>query len=184
LSPPCSSLYVSLYFLPSFFSRLRRPPRSTLFPYTTLFRSLLAIVWQPLSRGSGASMPAMRAFLKAPTIALPVVQPQFSLLATYRYFLGVLRSQSGRAQPGRRESDSFSWLASPIVAQSQRALFVLRVFVRPKVFLPVTLIRCLYQSHEGPLHASGAVHFEVAGTRPRPREHAAASHLESHIAGP
>src|SRR5687768_18043962 len=35
---------------PSFFSTLRRPPRSTLFPYTTLFRSTRA---QFPSRGRG-----------------------------------------------------------------------------------------------------------------------------------
>src|SRR5690606_41861190 len=33
------SLVVPSLFSLSFFSRLRRPPRSTLFPYTTLFRS-------------------------------------------------------------------------------------------------------------------------------------------------
>src|SRR5882724_13009337 len=31
--------FVSLYFLPFFFLMIRPPPRSTLFPYTTLFRS-------------------------------------------------------------------------------------------------------------------------------------------------
>src|SRR2546422_7907937 len=31
-----------LYFCVFFFLMIRRPPRSTLFPYTTLFRSLLA----------------------------------------------------------------------------------------------------------------------------------------------
>src|SRR2546426_11917631 len=32
---------------------IRRPPRSTLFPYTTLFRSLSTVEWIPLSeRGS------------------------------------------------------------------------------------------------------------------------------------
>src|SRR2546430_9271495 len=31
-------------FLFFFFLMIRRPPRSTLFPYTTLFRSLLAVV--------------------------------------------------------------------------------------------------------------------------------------------
>src|SRR2546425_9769341 len=34
-----SSLYVTSFF---FFLMIRRPPRSTLFPYTTLFRSLWA----------------------------------------------------------------------------------------------------------------------------------------------
>src|SRR5438270_11248463 len=33
---------ISTYF---FFLMIRRPPKSTLFPYTTLFRSLLAISW-------------------------------------------------------------------------------------------------------------------------------------------
>src|SRR5256885_12855867 len=33
-----------MYLLLSFFLMIRRPPRSTLFPYTTLFRSLEAIL--------------------------------------------------------------------------------------------------------------------------------------------
>src|SRR5436309_14930303 len=33
--------YLSIYFLFFFFLMIRRPPRSTLFPYTTLFRSKL-----------------------------------------------------------------------------------------------------------------------------------------------
>src|SRR3712207_8089966 len=33
---------------------IRRPPRSTLFPYTTLFRSMLAIVFGRLVAGAGA----------------------------------------------------------------------------------------------------------------------------------
>src|SRR3990167_5458764 len=31
--------------MPSFFLMIRRPPRSTLFPYTTLFRSALMTTW-------------------------------------------------------------------------------------------------------------------------------------------
>src|SRR5947208_7632903 len=34
-----SCLFVSVFFLFFFFLMIRRPPRSTLFPYTTLFRS-------------------------------------------------------------------------------------------------------------------------------------------------
>src|SRR5207253_11007632 len=38
--PPLSAIVHSLFVVYSvFFSMLRRPPRSTLFPYTTLFRS-------------------------------------------------------------------------------------------------------------------------------------------------
>src|SRR3989338_7127071 len=35
--------------MPSFFLRIRRPPRSTLFPYTTLFRSFQPLWWAPRS---------------------------------------------------------------------------------------------------------------------------------------
>src|SRR2546430_14767570 len=37
-----SFFFYSLFF---FFLMIRRPPRSTLFPYTTLFRSLLALAF-------------------------------------------------------------------------------------------------------------------------------------------
>src|SRR2546422_6758023 len=40
LHSPCSSMYLSyLSYFYFFFLMIRRPPRSTLFPYTTLFRS-------------------------------------------------------------------------------------------------------------------------------------------------
>src|ERR1051326_2347656 len=45
----------SLFFLVFFFLMIRRPPRSTLFPYTTLFRSLDFVQWlhrQPGNAGA------------------------------------------------------------------------------------------------------------------------------------
>src|SRR5476649_2994742 len=39
-----------------FFLMIRRPPRSTLFPYTTLFRSRLWISWARSSRGHAESI--------------------------------------------------------------------------------------------------------------------------------
>src|SRR5437899_4459944 len=39
--------------LVSFFLMIRRPPRSTLFPYTTLFRSIIMDKWTPAALGSG-----------------------------------------------------------------------------------------------------------------------------------
>src|ERR1051326_6983036 len=38
-----NSSHIPLFRMPSFFLMIRRPPRSTLFPYTTLFRSLWTI---------------------------------------------------------------------------------------------------------------------------------------------
>src|SRR5438132_13630162 len=51
--------YESLHFRLFFFLMIRRPPRSTLFPYTTLFRSPFTTGWLeiaigPASTGSGA----------------------------------------------------------------------------------------------------------------------------------
>src|SRR2546428_5304055 len=38
-------LLIACFLLFFFFLMIRRPPRSTLFPYTTLFRSLLRSMW-------------------------------------------------------------------------------------------------------------------------------------------
>src|SRR5436853_7292027 len=52
--PSTSSLLVSLRFfhlsVSFFFLMIRRPPRSTLFPYTTLFRSSRRMPWAGLVR--------------------------------------------------------------------------------------------------------------------------------------
>src|SRR2546422_11754337 len=40
------SLFVSLLYIFFFFLMIRRPPRSTLFPYTTLFRSPATSFWR------------------------------------------------------------------------------------------------------------------------------------------
>src|SRR3712207_7484271 len=45
---------------------IRRPPRSTLFPYTTLFRSLLGVDPQPLLRRIEHEMPQPRAVEEPP----------------------------------------------------------------------------------------------------------------------
>src|SRR5690242_21904533 len=38
----CSTFFISFFCLFFFFLMIRRPPRSTLFPYTTLFRSVFS----------------------------------------------------------------------------------------------------------------------------------------------
>src|SRR5437868_15538209 len=38
-------LFIFVFFFFFFFLMIRRPPRSTLFPYTTLFRSLFAVLF-------------------------------------------------------------------------------------------------------------------------------------------
>src|SRR5690349_25142054 len=59
LLPSCfqCSNHTVLCFLP-FFLMTRRPPRSTLFPYTTLFRSVLRSVRRTASRARRDDVPA------------------------------------------------------------------------------------------------------------------------------
>src|SRR6478736_7335944 len=46
---------LSLFFFLFFFLMIRRPPRSTLFPYTTLFRSArVPVRWEVHTRSSGS----------------------------------------------------------------------------------------------------------------------------------
>src|SRR5258707_13947788 len=46
-------LYIVFFFF-FFFLMIRRPPRSTLFPYTTLFRSLVVVVDPGRAFGTGS----------------------------------------------------------------------------------------------------------------------------------
>src|SRR3712207_8429419 len=57
----CCSLYLFIFLvLYFFFLMIRRPPRSTLFPYTTLFRSWQAAWWQPPWRRPRRPAPCRR----------------------------------------------------------------------------------------------------------------------------
>src|SRR2546430_11336381 len=49
-----------------FFLMIRRPPRSTLFPYTTLFRSLITISTTPVIAGDSFEMDAVGALRLSP----------------------------------------------------------------------------------------------------------------------
>src|SRR3712207_7454799 len=53
----CSGVYLHVFF----FLMIRRPPRSTLFPYTTLFRSLRVRNWSAAHHGcAGSAVPGGR----------------------------------------------------------------------------------------------------------------------------
>src|SRR2546428_234841 len=60
--------------VPFFFLMIRRPPRSTLFPYTTLFRSPVQLVGLPTGTGSGEQLTTrLVACLRAVTTTLPAL---------------------------------------------------------------------------------------------------------------
>src|SRR5689334_25221391 len=53
-----SFVFFDLFFF--FFLMIRRPPRSTLFPYTTLFRSIARSPSRHIRRGHDGRLPALR----------------------------------------------------------------------------------------------------------------------------
>src|SRR5437588_3712710 len=63
-----SEVYISILLVLFFFFMIRRPPRSTLFPYTTLFRSLaaLSLAIKRLKRRSALPAPEPSSFAEAP----------------------------------------------------------------------------------------------------------------------
>src|SRR5471030_2380398 len=61
----CLHLYCSLYLCLFFFLMIRRPPRSTLFPYTTLFRSVPVIQKHVIRRAAEWRKPVIIADRKS-----------------------------------------------------------------------------------------------------------------------
>src|SRR3712207_9205579 len=57
----CCSAFTSVLCFTFFFLMIRRPPRSTLFPYTTLFRSLQVGLVIPLQGPAGMFGPSCEA---------------------------------------------------------------------------------------------------------------------------
>src|SRR5437763_13440407 len=61
MQPPHFTMHsIMILLLPFFFLMIRRAPRSTLFSYTTLFRSRQAVVQDDGARGTGAPGEALR----------------------------------------------------------------------------------------------------------------------------
>src|SRR2546430_13684817 len=79
-------MFVSFIYFIFFFLMIRRPPRSTLFPYTTLFRSVDGVEGERLGHGAGKlatprGPPGERRHANRPLTdgtvrAAPLAQPQ------------------------------------------------------------------------------------------------------------
>src|SRR2546430_10178893 len=87
---------------------IRRPPRSTLFPYTTLFRSLCVNLLQRQRLGNHANLPAAPGIQSLPEPALAAaVSPQPFLAGSCQEWLGRNRS-SKRSEEHTSELQSQS----------------------------------------------------------------------------
>src|SRR3712207_6947353 len=76
---------------------IRRPPRSTLFPYTTLFRSLLAVCAEPVARLLLGSQDPVQVDLAARFLL--VFAPQVVLYGIGIVLTGVLQAHRRFAGP-------------------------------------------------------------------------------------
>src|SRR6267154_2970569 len=65
------TITISFFFFFFFFLMIRRPPRSTLFPYTTLFRSR---IWGCRGRKTGS----LRANARIPQKWIPVLRSEYA----------------------------------------------------------------------------------------------------------
>src|SRR5258705_12518881 len=90
--PPRSTLFPYTTLFRSFFLMIRRPPRSTLFPYTTLFRSLRERdpLWGVRDQGEVAAEAVARGFALEEVVAMP---------ANNRTLVFGRRPERGRAAP-------------------------------------------------------------------------------------
>src|SRR2546430_9713433 len=95
-----------------FFLMIRRPPRSTLFPYTTLFRSLMAFYRRPDARfyhRAGRFLLGME-----PKEALLALASTPHRRAEVSYYLGI------KALSERRYRDASDWLRVTVETQMVR----------------------------------------------------------------
>src|SRR6266542_3890044 len=83
-----------------FFLMIRRPPRSTLFPYTTLFRSQEALCKADLEILDGLQSLVENSLLRRR--ADPDGEPRFWMLETIRDFACELLEERGNADDARR----------------------------------------------------------------------------------
>src|SRR6266487_5928014 len=70
-----SCIIFRFYFFFFFFLMIRRPPRSTLFPYTTLFRSRRRLVVPDAGAVVGGFRPFAAEPVQAPAVPVPLIPP-------------------------------------------------------------------------------------------------------------
>src|SRR5256885_14561951 len=125
-----------LFFFFFFFLMIRRPPRSTLFPYTTLFRSGLALHAQGARDGStgrsSARLPSQRTASAAPAapeaaaVLADALRASFISAGTAWVLLRTWASQRASAAAGAalsvicaRSPIQFNWAEAPSSADSE-----------------------------------------------------------------
>src|SRR5229473_7082101 len=101
--------YTYIFFIFFFFLMIRRPPRSTLFPYTTLFRS-------------GAPMPASRESPPTPgTTAKPPIATSWSS-----------RPGSPRSEEHTSELQSLAYLVCRLLLEKKKKNILTSFFYKKK----------------------------------------------------
>src|SRR2546426_9099296 len=82
---------------------IRRPPRSTLFPYTTLFRSVPKFLESLFHPGADGQAPAITATVFPPAAELPQQAPN-ALINTYRELYWRIVDEVEKEFPDRKST--------------------------------------------------------------------------------
>src|SRR3989441_9570100 len=96
---------------------IRRPPRSTLFPYTTLFRSC---PWIPKGQGFGSCSPVERARALPPE-KLPNRTP-LARVKNDREWSILDRSDAGRSEEHTSELQSLAYLVCRLLLEKKKKI--------------------------------------------------------------
>src|SRR5438093_8509919 len=100
---------------------IRRPPRSTLFPYTTLFRSLLEVRCGSVVAGSPGPAPTVGGLLEVRCGSVP---PNSFIVSFIR------RSCSARSEEHTSELQSLTNLVCRLLLEKKKSMRDLRHVVR------------------------------------------------------
>src|SRR2546427_6908594 len=93
---------------------IRRPPRSTLFPYTTLFRSIAKLI------GMHDNLLRPRLLLQGGNQASLVKDPQFSMSLTHQHHCTCHRWIGGRSEEHTSELQSQSNLVCRLLLEKKK----------------------------------------------------------------
>src|SRR3712207_8440917 len=103
------------------FLMIRRPPRSTLFPYTTLFRSLLAVQADPAAaeRAGAANQRYVRRLYGTDAMVARVAEVYDALL----------RDRQGRSEEHTSELQSRQYLVCRLLLEKKNMSIIIQVLI-------------------------------------------------------
>src|SRR2546425_7796256 len=96
---------------------IRRPPRSTLFPYTTLFRSAAAVSYR---QASAAALAEPGELSYAPAVALIALGYHLASRLAYVLYIGTMLRRQERSEEHTSELQSLAYLVCRLLLEKKK----------------------------------------------------------------